>query len=509
MAIIIYITINLALFLTTFQKYRLKRIALFKMLGYGVVIARSCGACLRFNTALILVPVLRNMLKWLRSLPIGNYLPIDKNIMFHKKIAFAIGIFTAGHTVAHCFNVMNLTRQDLRDVTTDSDDLESRAIPAIRDYIVDEPVPYYRYAFTLLPTATGWALLIVMLLMYSGAWKRLRNSNFENFWYSHHLFILFYLFLIPHGLQNLLENSTLYYYVTGPLVLYIIERLVRFKRASSETILLKVRKHAGGVLEVQMKTPNVYKAGQYAFFHVPLVSRWEWHPFTISSAPEESFLSCHMKMVGDWTKSVGKLFNPNDAAEVVYNTAYASNGTRLICVDGGFGAPSEDFTKFSCVMLVGAGIGVTPYSSILKSIGYNLQRNTQKSLLKKIHFYWIMREKNGFEWFAEKLRDLESVNTQNILVMHNYMTGQMSPDEIKKIMYNEDGRDPLTGLKDNPTHYGRPNWAEIFKEHAETYKGLRIGVFFCGPAVLSKQLYSLSRVNSRGATKFDFHKENF
>jgi predicted ferric reductase len=498
----IWLVGNLVMFFVTYRKYRSVRFDLFKLLGFGVVIARSCGACLRLNCMLILLPVLRNVMCYIRSLPIGDYLPLDKNIVFHKRIAAAIAFFAAGHTVAHCFNAMNLSRYSLSEISITIPRLSTNKIK------LSDPPKVYEVAYLLLPTSTGFLLLIIMMLLYSGAWKKLRNSNFENFWYSHHLFIPFFGLLLGHGAQNLLEKTTFYFYFIIPGTLYTIERLIRFKRSRTVVTLLKVRKHAGDVLEVQMRTPTIYKAGQFAFFNVPIVSNWEWHPFTISSAPEESFLSCHMKCVGDFTKSVARLFNPKGLDEVVINQAYSAEGKRLICVDGGFGAPSEDYSRFGAVMLVGAGIGVTPFSSILKSIGYNLQRSQDNSLLKHVSFFWIMREKKGFEWFAETLRTLEAVNKHGILQIHNYMTGQLNPEEIRKVMYSEEREDPLTGLKDNPTHFGRPNWDEIFKGMAETFRGQTIGVFFCGPAVLSKQLYAFSRKYSTATTRFAYHKEN-
>lgn len=30
-----------------------------------------------------------------------------------------------------------------------------------------------------------------------------------------------------------------------------------------------------------------YRPGDYVFVNIPLISRTEWHPFTISSAPEQ------------------------------------------------------------------------------------------------------------------------------------------------------------------------------------------------------------------------------
>lgn len=87
----------------------------------------------------------------------------------------------------------------------------------------------------------------------------------------------------------------------------------------------------------------------------------------------------------------------------------------------------------------------------------------------------------------------------------------MSVDEIRNVMYGLDAEaDQITGLQ-SPTHFGRPNWNEIFREKAERHRGQTVGVFFCGPPVLSKQLYKMCRkyTNSSTGTKFVYHKENF
>lgn len=34
------------------------------------------------------------------------------------------------------------------------------------------------------------------------------------------------------------------------------------------------------------------------------ISCWDWHPFTISSAPSDSFISFHIKACGGWTKTL-------------------------------------------------------------------------------------------------------------------------------------------------------------------------------------------------------------
>ena len=59
-------------------------------------------------------------------------------------------------------------------------------------------------------------------------------------------------------------------------------------------------------------------------------------------------------------------------------------------IDGPFGSASEDFQKYEVAILVGAGIGVTPFASILKSIWYRVNYPTQKrTKLSKVHFFWV------------------------------------------------------------------------------------------------------------------------
>lgn len=59
------------------------------------------------------------------------------------------------------------------------------------------------------------------------------------------------------------------------------------------------------VLELQL-VKNGFKmdVGQYVFLNCPAISQLEWHPFTMTSAPEEDFFSVHIRSVGDWTQKL-------------------------------------------------------------------------------------------------------------------------------------------------------------------------------------------------------------
>lgn len=55
-----------------------------------------------------------------------------------------------------------------------------------------------------------------------------------------------------------------------------------------------------------------------------------------------------------------------------------------VAIDGPFGTASEDVFRYEVVMLVGAGIGVTPFASILKSVWYKRIQNNQDVFTKKV-----------------------------------------------------------------------------------------------------------------------------
>ena len=47
-----------------------------------------------------------------------------------------------------------------------------------------------------------------------------------------------------------------------------------------------------------------FKPGQYCFINMPKVSLYQWHPFSIASAPDNNKLIFMIKKNGDWTKKL-------------------------------------------------------------------------------------------------------------------------------------------------------------------------------------------------------------
>ena len=95
-------------------------------------------------------------------------------------------------------------------------------------------------------------------------------------------------------------------------------------------------------------------------------------------------------------------------------------------IDGPYGAPAEDVFDNEVAVLIGAGIGmspftplrhpeltqsssvgVTPFASILKHIWYRQKKGNLGSL-RRVEFFWVCRDAPSFGWFQSLLQQVEA-----------------------------------------------------------------------------------------------------
>jgi NADPH oxidase 2 len=96
------------------------------------------------------------------------------------------------------------------------------------------------------------------------------------------------------------------------------------------------------------------------------------------SAPEEDYISVHIRVTGDFTTALAKAVGCDFPADgVKYDRDIPAGGKVIgtntnhprvttlprVMVDGPFGSASENFLNFETILLIGAGIGVTPFAS--------------------------------------------------------------------------------------------------------------------------------------------------
>ena len=70
-----------------------------------------------------------------------------------------------------------------------------------------------------------------------------------------------------------------------------------------------------------------FKPGDYVFINIPIIAKYEWHPFSISSAPENcDYLWLHVKACGNWTN---KLYSYSLSSKFDLSTSFASQSSNL------------------------------------------------------------------------------------------------------------------------------------------------------------------------------------
>ena len=97
---------------------------------------------------------------------------------------------------------------------------------------------------------------------------------------------------------------------SGPICIYLVEVLYRilttfFGHGKSSIKAAVV--FPSNVTGLVIHRPEGFKfnPGDWVFIKIPKISLMEWHPFTISSAPEEEdYFTLHIRGVGDWTKNL-------------------------------------------------------------------------------------------------------------------------------------------------------------------------------------------------------------
>lgn len=195
-------------------------------------------------------------------------------------------------------------------------------------------------------------------------------------------------------------------------------------------------------------------------------------------------------------------------------------GKCLMSIDGPFGGGNQEWFKYEVAIMVGGGIGITPYASILKDLIFVNSTSRYSSIAcKKVYFLWICSSHKHFEWFIDLLKYVESKDTNNMLEIHIFITKLLDKFDLRTMMLyicenhlKKIGKKSLfTGLSAK-NHFGRPDLINFFSfvrnEHAHAGK---IGIFSCGPGAMTSSVDdACNKVNQNRLNPYFVHKyENF
>eukprot|EP00795_Rhopilema_esculentum_P017361 gene17361-8953_t len=498
------------------QYYYLRRI-----LGESLCVSRATAFLLYFNCFLILLPVCKSLLTWLR-VHIQKYIKGAHRRLFNhnNKFHIVIGI-----------SVVVLS----------------------------------------LPVYTGIAMLLILAVLVFGSLPPVRRSRFEIFWYSHHLSIAFFAFLVVHGFGGIVKYQTnieehhpgcefmmkmknsnftqrcegkpnfapdppqAWKWIVAPLFLYAIEKIVRFISARKPIQVTKAIFHSGEILELRMKKQGFSALpGQFVRLNCRDISHLEWHPFTLTECPteESSEFAVHIKVAGDWTELLATLLqnmvivnkhvsrvgdswtisvqdtNPGVMAIPVEETI------MRLQVDGPYGSPFQDVSRFRVAFIITTGIGVTPFAAVLNHIRHTIEESKSYGKLTKLYFLWVCKTHDDFSWFLDILyrtniqlnsnAEEEMMSTRLFVTRSQALSEMASKSSIDPSLYDQ-RRQWLV----NHLQCRRPVWKEEFEKIDCQHENERIGVFFCGSKAIHPTLHQICNKKTNQKNTYVFHKESF
>jgi dual oxidase len=469
--------------------------------GWGVVLAKTCAGALYPTFFFLILSMSRYFSTFLRrSYYVSRFINWDLSQEFHIRISIVALILASLHAIGH------LTGSFYHGSRPENED----AVAAVLGPGA-VPRPYRAYAASI-PGFTGITALGLFYTLAIFSLPQVRKWNYEIFQLAHLLMFPIIGLLIAHGTAALLQWPMLGYWLAFPTLMVLIERSVRIG-VGLHRIKAQLRILDNDTVQIKATIPSErvwkYRAGQYVFLQVPRLSHLQWHPFTVSSCVGNQ-MELHIKTDGNWTSRLRDLAGGQNG-----NTAEIEVG-----INGPFGAPAQRFYDFNHTIIVGAGIGVTPFSGILadlqirdnqdhggpaelevgkvsigkEKVGYrdrdrdgaaDAPEGAQRSGefaddYRRVDFHWTVRERNHLLWLAELLNSVSQSQAWHVahdeiphldIRINTHVTQHRR--NISTHVYRwllemhrtgDHPASPLTGLL-NPTHFGRPDFVSILDKH--------------------------------------------
>ncbi|XP_015439624.1 PREDICTED: dual oxidase-like [Dufourea novaeangliae] len=469
----LYTLILLGTFTERFYYYSIEQehFGLRHILGYGLAITRGAASGVMFTYSILLITMCHNTITILRDTILQLYIPFDSMIEMHKYIACWGLFFTVLHIIGHGFNFYHISTQNTDDLT---------CLFPNYFHATHELPKFHYWCFQTITGLTGILLTIITGLIYLCSLPNIRRILYNWFSMTHSLYYIFYILLILHGAGRLVQEPFFYYFFLGPLTLFIFDKITTLTRKTIEIPILKADILPSDVICIVFpKPPNFqYKSGQWIKIACPALETNEYHPFTLSSAPYETHLSIHIRAVGPWTTKIRNRLDP---------TITPDQPLPMIHIAGPYGDSHQDWYKYDVTIMIGGGIGVTPFASILKDIVFK-SNHVSNLGCKKVYFLWVTRTQKQFEWMVDIIRNLENADVNNTVIFHIFITQFYQKFDLRTILLyicerhfqKISNKSLFTGLI-AITHFGKPNFSQFLMSVQKLHPTInRIGVFSCG-----------------------------
>ncbi|PIR42649.1 hypothetical protein CO058_03075 [candidate division WWE3 bacterium CG_4_9_14_0_2_um_filter_35_11] len=225
--------------------------------------------------------------------------------------------------------------------------------------------------FSVIPFALGIVSLYLFLIIMFAS-KIYKRISYKIWQYIHILTYVLFFFALYHAINWGTDSGNFFIRIlygvllTGIIIGIFYRTNYKIKQKHLEKFYVdgvKNETHDTFTLILKSKSKLKFKPGQFCFLRLNKERLYARHPFTISSSPNDDFLSFTIKQTGRFTKALGELVKGEE-----------------VIIDGPFGNFLIRDDKRDLVFIAG-GVGITPFMSMIKDKLQNDNKDQKVTLL--------------------------------------------------------------------------------------------------------------------------------
>ncbi|KAH9305481.1 hypothetical protein KI387_009885 [Taxus chinensis] len=228
----------------------------------------------------------------------------------------------------------------------------------------------------------GEIALLAGLIIWLTSIKSIRQRFFEVFYYTHHLYLIFIVFFAMH------VGDVIFSLALPGIFLFLLDRYLRFLQSRKTVDVISARKLSSNMVHLVIaKHPSlVYNPTSIILLNLPVISRLEWHPFSIvsTSSSHSDRLSVLIKCQQGWTKKLDNFLDCLSSMESPLHLQAA--------IEGPYGPASSDFLRYDALILIGGGSGIAPMLSILTETLHQHNIKNENHVPSEILLIWSVKK---------------------------------------------------------------------------------------------------------------------
>lgn len=249
----------------------------------------------------------------------------------------------------------------------------------------------------------GVISLAAGILMWVTSLPGVRKWNFELFFYTHQLYVVFVLFFAMH------VGDFIYCMGAGGIFLFMLDRFLRFIQSRKTVDIISATSLPCGTVELVLSKPAClrYNALSFIFLQVKELSWLQWHPFSVSSSPLEgkNHLSVLIKVLGEWTDKLKGTVSSNHKEPQKLGEAELKSLVTA-SVEGPYGHESPYHLTYKYLVLVAGGIGISPFLAVLSDVMHRLKEG-KPCMPRNILIVWAIKT-------SDELPLLSMINMESV-----------------------------------------------------------------------------------------------